>query len=206
MTFYPLGPDPDDIVAQAVNEGLGIKVKTADCVNSIMSLQVFQDTNKKDWKRTSKKKNPQGQWVRHFQNKSTAQTCDITEVTGGLNVEPQGLISDVSGGEAGDSDSAMYYNACEITSENLEEYGMGDPYFLGWFSVTVTPKTYWNQHHHIIDHVTPEMQICLDTLNFPAEDCDSVYTLTPQQMAAVQTSPWFYNLPEMEQFLDSLGA
>ena len=79
--------EEEGLLGQAINETLGLdKVHSSDCIKAIMAQPQFSKTLPKDWKRRSKKRNPQGQWVRLFENKAAGAKAEVIEVSGGLGV------------------------------------------------------------------------------------------------------------------------
>lgn len=59
---------------------------TSDQIKDILSVTL--QTEADDWKRQSKKKNEQGEWVREFTNGATKETVIVTEAkTGGFSIK-----------------------------------------------------------------------------------------------------------------------
>ena len=59
---------------------------TSDQIKDILSVTL--DTESDDWKRQTKKKNEQGEWVREFTNGATKETVTVTEAkTGGFSIK-----------------------------------------------------------------------------------------------------------------------
>lgn len=105
----------------------------------------------------------------------------------------------------GSPESPVYYFALLITPENTDSLtgGLVDP---GDYMLCLTTKAYWAERHCQIDHTPPEMAQAIASLSFPLyEDMEATYTITPAQLAEIQTNPNFYNHPEFAAFMDNPG-
>lgn len=69
--------ETDDLLGDIVREMMKPVPCSKDCVQALLGQ--FPGTVAKDWKRRSKKKDPQGRWVRRFENSSNGASADITE-------------------------------------------------------------------------------------------------------------------------------
>jgi hypothetical protein len=181
-----------------------------------MAQPQYANTNPKDWKRRSKRKDPQGRWLRVFHNKATGDMISLVEVEGGLGIAGEGstvatpapnqAFGPGTPPTAGTPDSPVYFNATELTAFTAESEwgGLAD---AGNFVLVLTTRDYWNEHHCQIDHTPPELQAALDSLPFTIyEEMDTTYIITPEQLQAIQTNPLFYASPAFTAFLNSLGS
>jgi len=206
--------EDEDIMASVLQQVIA-PIRTKDCVQIIVSDPAYSDTKAKDWKRQSKKKNEQGQWVRTFINKTTGQSVQVLETTSGLTII--GLVvkgsnpltedfafigTDVHPVDtAGDQNSPIYYVATLITAENCEEFAMGFPDFVGHYSLGITTRDYWESDHCMIDYTPDWLSAMLGELNFPPEEMESIYTISPELMQVVCNSPNFYQHPDFVAFM-----
>ena len=115
--------DEDDDLAMALQDTLGLgKTKSVDCVQAILSHPQFSNTKPKDWKRKSKRKDPQGNWVRLFENKATGASVEVTETKGGVTIY---VIHGAAGGaNPGIINPPMGYNGTTLVP--LENNGEVD--------------------------------------------------------------------------------
>jgi len=192
------------------------KITTQDCVKAILNHPSYKNTNPRDWKRQSKSKDTAGNWIRVFLNKTLGITLGVVEnpaAMGGLTITYLGKNSETLQPAApqstpqidtqGSQYSLVYYHITPITEENNEAItgGLGTP---GTYILSVTSKSYWNQHHCQIDHIDSDLQTALDSLPFTMdEEMESVYYVTQEQLDVIQANPLFFQHPAFVAFMEA---
>ena len=132
MRIYPMNKraqeDEEDLLGQAITEELGLdKVHSADCIRALMEQPQFSGTNPKDWKRRSRHKDPQGRWVRLFENKGAGAKAEVIEVKGGLGVHViQAPTHGSKPGITGGPSSPAGYNGILLIPPHTTEYQGGE--------------------------------------------------------------------------------
>lgn len=97
----------------------------------------------------------------------------------------------------------LYYQVTSITQDNCEEYG--DEELIGQYCLALTTKEYWDKHKCQIDYTPEWMYKILESLDFPAADCENTFIINQALMDNIRDDERFYESPEFKVFMKIFG-